>query len=613
MNEDLLRYYESELTFIRHLAGEFAQKYPKVAGRLDLDDKESGDPHIERLIQAFAMLTGRIRQKIDDEYPEIVESLLNVMYPHYLRPIPTFGIGQFRLDAQQGIPTEGVRIARHTVVTSRPSAGGTCTFRTCYPVTLWPLHVTGATLGSLDTVGAGTAPSAAAFVLKLQIASVGEIPLDALPVESLRFFLNGEGSPVYRLHELLCTSVSSVQVRARRRVRDEPARLLPPNCIQPVGFNPDEALLPYPDRSFAGYRLLQEYFSFAEKFLFVDLHGFNEGCLRGLGSEFDLIVSFRDNELREHLPSISQAVRAEMFQLGCTPIVNIFEARAEPIRLTHTSSEYRVIADRHRESTTEIYSVDRVITAATYSDSEKHTTYEPFYSLRHNYSDPRAECFWYDHRRPSLRKDDEGTEVYLSLVDSNFDPALPPVELITAVVTCTNRDLAARLNWRKDWGELQCEAPMVQARCLTRPTHTIRPPMRGGLQWRLISHVSVNRLSVVQGGLEALQEILRLYCFEPDDDMRKRIIGLTSLTSRSSVAGVLFDSGFAFCRGLDVEVEFDEDQFAGSGAYLLASVLERFFGLYSALNSFTRFTARSQQRRSPIRRWPPRIGEQKIL
>jgi type VI secretion system protein ImpG len=291
----------------------------------------------------------------------------------------------------------------------------------------------------------------------------------------------------------------------------------------------------------------------------------------------------------------------------------LFERLAEPIRVSHAVTEYRVIPDLHRQSTTEIYSIDSVRSKAEYSAATK--VYEPFYSFRHAWEEATGECFWYEHRRASQTADDQGTDVYLSLVDLKFNPAPPPTEVISAAVTCTNRDFAERLDWRQDWGEIAGEGlPMVQARCLVKPTPPVQPRMRGALQWRLISHLAVNRLSIVQGGgLEALREILRLYCFEEDEETRRRIAGLSRLSSRASVSRVEFDSGISFCRGLDVELEFDEEQFAGSGAFLMASVLERFFGIYSAINSWTRLTALSRQRRIPVHRWPARIGQQRVL
>ena len=187
-------------------------------------------------------------------------------------------------------------------------------------------------------------------------------------------------------------------------------------------------------------------------------------------------------------------------------------------------------------------------------------------------------------------------------------------EKLRVKVTCTNRDLVSKFSWRKEWGEIVGEGlPLVQARCLVEPTPSVRAPMRGALQWRLISHLSLNHLSIIQsGGREALQEILRLYVFGDDEDKRKRISGIVRVNSEGSATRVVFDAGVALCRGLDVEFEFDEAQYAGSGVFLFASVLERFVGLYSALNSYSRLIGRSRQR-GLLKRWPPRVGQQQLI
>jgi type VI secretion system protein ImpG len=618
MTDQLYQYYEQELTFFRQMAADFAQKYPKVAARLQLDEtKESKDPHVERLIEAFALLAARVRRKVDDEFPEIVESLLNMLYPHYLRPVPPMAIAQFRFEPQQTRPAAPATINPGSSVTSRPVGGLECTFQTANPVTVWPLKITGASLVSVAAVQALGTPSDASHVLRIQMETIGALPLATLKIPSLRFFLNGDTTPHHLLYELLFVHACRVQIRSRSNPTVEPV-VLEPDCIQPVGFKIDEGLLSYSDHSFLGYRLLQEYFQFPQKFFFFDLIGLNSEKVSTLGTAFEVLVFFRDSELREQMPSIAQAVTLETFQLGCTPIVNLFERPAETIRVSHAKTEYRVIPDRHRQSSMEVYSVEAVTSTPAYS--EEPLAYQPFYSFRH--TQPDQNCFWYAHRRSAFesgsdtpkRDDDDGTEVYLSLVDLDFKPTNPPVELLSVRVKCTNRDFVSRLPWRKEWGELQGEGlPLVEARCIVPPTATARPPLGGSLQWRLISHLSLNHLSIVQGGgKEALQEILRLYSFSDAEDINKRIAGIVGLKSESSVARVLFKSGVAFCRGLDVEVEFDEEQYAGSGVFLLASVLERFFGLYSAVNSYSRLTARTR-RRGVLKRWPARIGEQKVL
>jgi type VI secretion system protein ImpG len=608
VKDDLLPYYEHELRFIRHMAGEFAQKYPGVAGGLLLQPDTCEDPHVERLIEAFALLAGRVHRKLDDEFPEITEALLDVLYPHYLRPVPPLAIVQFQLDASQSAPAS-TKLPPRIPIHSRPENGQVCSFRTCYPVTLWPLRVTGASVSHVNRFVTPGMPPDAAAVVRISLECLNGLRLEQLPVDSLRFYLNGDSSAVHTLYEFLFLNALRVAVRAVPQQEASAQAVLPASSLQPVGFAPEEGLLPYSDRSFQGYRLLQEYFAFPEKFLFVDLKGLDRLPKNGFGSSFEILIFLKQPDQPHRLTALEQSVGADTFQLGCTPMVNLFERVAEPVRVTQTKTEYRIIPDQHRQSATEVYSVDRVASA---NYLEEPRIYEPFYSLRHETEDAAHRNFWYTHRRPSLRKGDDGTDVYLSLVDLDFNPSAPPVEMLSLQVTCTNRDLARSLKLRGEFGELEPEgAALVRARSLRRPTPALRPPSRRGLQWRLISHLSLNHLSIVDKGREALQEILRLYDFSDDPAIRKQIAGILGVTSRPCISRVTSSTGVAFCRGTDVTVEFDEDQYVGTGVFLLASVLERFLGLYSAINSFSRLTART--RKGVLKQWQPRAGEQILL
>jgi len=374
-----------------------------------------------------------------------------------------------------------------------------------------------------------------------------------------------------------------------------------------VGFAREEGILPYTDRSFVGYRLIQEYFSFPEKFFFFDLTGIDVLDRSSFGSSFEILFYLQEAE-PHRLTALEQNVNTETFGLGCTPIVNLFERTAEPIRVSQAKAEYRIIPDQHRQLATEIYSVDRVTSTATYLEQPQ--IYEPFYALRHG-TDEAQKHFWYAHRRPSFRKSDSGSEIYISLVNLDFNPSLPPDETLTIRVTCTNRDQASSLDLTA-FGDLELEdVALVRARCVHKPTAAVRPPHRRGLQWRLISHLSLNHLSIVEKGREALQEILRLYDFSSDSEIRRQIAGIVDVQSRSSVGRVSSDTGVAFCRGTDVVLEFDEDQYVGTGVFLLSSVLQRFLGLYSAVNSFTRVTAKTK--RGVLKQWAPMAGEQVLL
>jgi type VI secretion system protein ImpG len=617
MRDELLGYYERELTFLRQMGAEFAAKYPKIAARLSLEADRCEDPHVERMIEAFAFLAGRTRLKIDDEFPEITESFLNVLYPHYLAPIPSMAIVKFSLE--EGGLTTGHTIARGANLFSRPIHGTPCRFRTCYPLTLWPIKVASAALESLDPVGRRGRWEEA--VIRISIQCNEKLPLSQLvsgaqmrPIESLRFFINGEPQLVYPLYEMIFNHAERVELRAasgtKKAKNAPPPVVLKPKAIKTVGFEADEGLLHYPARSFLGYRLLTEYFAFPDKFLFFDVTGLDQAARTpGFGDSFDILIYLRDVEPPR------ATVDASTFQLGCTPVVNLYEEVAEPILLTAQQHEYRVIADVRRQASTEVYSVDTV--TATDSRLQQARHFQPFYSFRHVYNRDSDRTFWYATRRRSQLEDDPGTEVYLSLVDLDFNPHAPADETITVHVTCTNRDLPGKLPFGGRESDLEVEgaAPISRVRCLTKPTESIRPPLRRAAQWHLISQLTLNHLSLgdSDGSPEALQEILYLYDFLDSSFTRRQIMGVKRVASRRVVRQTGSRIGAGLVRGIETTVELDEEQFVGSGLYLFASVLERFLGLYASLNSFNQLALKTKQREGYVKRWPPRAGEQILL
>lgn len=603
MTDALRPYYEQELSFVRQVGAEFAVKYPKIASRLLLEADKCEDPHVERMIQAFAFLAARIRHKLDDDFPEITDSLLSVLYPHYLAPIPSMAIAQFVVDPDRGKLTQAYRIPRGARLYSQPVAGAPCRFRTAYPVALWPIEVTSARIGPADGLGAS---AKAVSVIRLGLRAIGTT-ITELGLNELRFFLQGEGHQVYPLYELLFNRVCEVQLRPGPRQKTLPTIPLAPSCIRPVGFAPDDGLLPYSPRSFLGYRLIHEYFAFPEKFLFFDLGELDQAARAGFKEEMEVLLFL------DHMPKIAEHISPSLFRLGCAPVVNLFEQIAEPIRVSQTQTEYRVVTDGRRQDAVEVYGIDSVV--STSPDAPEPTVYQPFYSFKHAVDLEQQRAFWYATRRPSDRKGDDGTEVYLSLVNQDFTPTLPPVETLTLHVTCTNRDLPPKLPFGGARGELELEAaaPISKIVCLTKPTPTIRPPLGKGAQWRVISHLSLNYLSIADGGREPLQEILRLYDFSESPAIREQIAGIVNVSSRRVVGRPASMPWNGFCRGLEVTVEFDEDKYVGASVFLFASVLEKFFGLYASLNSFTQLVARTRQRKEPVKRWPPRAGEQILL
>lgn len=611
------------------MGAEFARKYPKIAARLLLDEEKIEDPHVERMVEAFAFLTGRIALKLDDELPEITESFLNVLYPHYLAPIPSMAVVQFTFGSPNDKITNAQRLERGARLNSRPVEGTPCRFRTTYDVDLVPVELVSAGLESAAPKDARG--KYADSHIRFSLRCFGDSNLHELrtaagePLKSLRFYLDGDPQVVFPLYEIIFNHATSVEIRPKDKPLSnktlktltniqlrlpDPVVLSPSEGLKQVGFAEHEAVLPYTKRSFMGYRLLTEYFSFPYKFLFFDVCGLDLAAANKFGSQFDIYINLKDVT-----PPIAP-VTADNFRMGCTPVVNLFSRLADPIYLSQQKYEYQLIPDVHRQITTEVYSVDSV----TSSDPRTDTTREfsPFYSLRHAYGDQLEKAFWYAARRPSQRPDDKGTEVYLSLVDSNFNPMVPAVEILNVRTTCTNRDLPAKLPFGGREGDFDVEgaALLSRVRCLTKPTETIRPPQRRSVQWRLISHLNLNYLSLVaseNGTPAALQEILQLYNFNDSSVTRKQILGTTGIESRKAVRQIGSRIGAGFVRGVETTITMDEEQFVGSGMFLFACVLERFLGLYASVNSFNQMVLRSEQREEIVKIFPPRAGEQELI
>ena len=599
MDDNLLHYYERELTYIRELGAEFARKYPKIAGRLLLEKDKCEDPHTERLLEAFAFLSARIHKKIDDNLPEITESLLGIIYPHYLSPIPSMSIVRFE-PVKQGMPPAGYHIPKGTVLYSKPVGGTACRFSTSYPVTLWPIEVVSAGLADPAKQVAG-----AVKALTIELKSTGGSSLSAL--QELRFFLNGQHQHIFHLYELIFNNVCRVEINIKAESGKTETVTLDPDTILPVGFRDEEIMLPYPKRSFPGYILLFEYFCFPEKFLFFDIQGLNRLGKQVTGDAMEIVLYL------DRAPKPDLVVTRDTFCLGAAPVINLFERVAEPIRVSKEKTEYRVIPDIRRQTANEIYQIEKVVSAAG-ADGREGSEYRPFYSIRHHLEDSDARkkrVFWHMERRPSEKKGDGGTEVYLSFADLDFRPADPGAEIVTAYLTCTNRDLPSRLPFGDPAGDFDIEAAGQIARIssLIKPTPTRRPSLGGAHQWQLISHLSLNYLSIVEGGEEGLKEILKLYDFENTPSTRQQIAGIVKVSSEHITRRM----GRSFCRGVHVTIQFDEDKYVGSGLFLFASVLERFLAQYVSVNSFTQLEAKVIQRPEVLKKWPPRSGNRILI
>ena len=604
MSDQLLPLYDQELAYLRNLAGSFADAHPKIAGRLRLSADAVDDPHVARLIEGVALIAARIRQKLDDEFPELTGSLLGSLYPHLLAPFPSAAIASFApLPELDG----AYRVPRGTALEMEPLAGEACRYRTTQAIDLWPIRVADATLGARPLVapqGPRTDAAASSLRLVLECLSPSQ-SFTRLGVDRLRFFLRGLPQHASALYELMCNNLVAVAVGDHPE--DPQAVFLPPSAVSPAGFAEEEAMLPYSPRSFIGYRLLSEFFGFPSKFMFVDVAGLSAKTLREAGQRIELFFYFD-----RAMPALQRAVNADSFALGCTPIINLFTQRAEPIALTHEAAEYTVVPDSRRHATREVFSVDRVVMREAGREQREVL---PFFATHHA-ADPARQTLFFTPQRRRLTEADGSTDVTLSIVDSELGPASPTDGILAVETTCLNRDLPRLLPYggaRPQIAMVEGAAEITAVRCITPPTPTLRPPHGTRAGWRLISQLSLNHLSLVDGGqgADALREILRLHDVRDAPETQAIIGSIRSIDSRRGTARM--PGSGAIARGMEVALEIDPARLEGSGAFLFGTMLDRFLGLYASINTYTRLHLRLHGREAPVRSFAPRAGARPLL
>lgn len=614
-----LEHYNRELRHIREMAGEFAAEYPKIAARLSLDrdaQQVCPDPFVERLLEGFAFLTARVQTKMDAEFPSFTQGMLETIYPHYLAPTPSMAVVKMQPDYNDSALLDGLTIpAKSYLVGNKAKEERTaCTFRTAHAVTLHAFDIAEAEyhVRNLADLRIAEAFPKARAALRIRLATQGAAPgFEKIRCSSLPFFLRGEDSLPVTILEQIFTHALGVIVRAPADFKQIHRTILPVEALRHMGFAEEEALLPPSPRSFEGYRMLREHFALPQRNLFFEVE-LGQAFAKLASREVDLIIPLK--ERREDLPDF---VRRECLDLFCTPVVNLFEKRTDRVPIQRFQSEYHVIVDRTRTLDYEIHGIDEVIGYGLHTGETQ--KFHPFYLSQDTSRESPAFYTLSRVRRTASARERKfgalssyaGGEVYLSLVDPNCAPFSPGLEQLGIKALCTNRHLP--ITMAVGVGEsdftLENSAPVVSIRCLTRPT-TPKPSFaEGDFAWRLVSHLSLNYLSLLDDtaeGASALREMLRLYA--DDDSSRLEVDGLRSAKSRPILRRSPGGGPVTFLRGLEITLSLDEKKFEGTGMFLFASVLEQFLARYVSINSFTETVVRTEQRGEVIR-WPARIGK----
>ncbi|MGU9820983.1 type VI secretion system baseplate subunit TssF [Pseudomonas sp. LF090] len=625
MNAKLLRYYERELAHLREVGGEFARDYPKVAGRLGLETYACADPYVERLLEGFSFLAARVQLKIDAEFPRFTNHLLELVYPQYLAPTPSMAVVQLQPDMSEGSLAAGFKVPRDTALHSQLGKGDqtACEFRTAHDVTLWPVELVqaryfacGAHVAGIDLSRLGGVK--AALRLRLRVGAgltFSDLALDRLPLH----IRGGEAMPSRILEQLLAQAAGVLVMPVQEHV--DCHQFLPKSAIRSVGYSDSEALLPSGPRSFQGYRLLQEYFAMPQRFMFAEVAGLANSVSRCTAEQLDVIVLFKKLD-----PVLEQSLSAANFGLYCTPAINLFPMRTERVHLSDQQSEYHVIPDRTRPMDYEIYQIESVTGYG--SGAEASQTFESFYRANDLHARTPPNAFYQlrrdarvlseQQRRQGPRSSYIGSELFLSLVDAQEAPHRSDLRQLGIDTLCSNRDLVLSMpvgSGRTDF-TVESGAPVQSVRCVAGPTVPAPSFAEGETAWRLVSHLSLNYLSLLdqhkEQGATALRDLLRLYCRVDDEAAHKQIEGLRSVTADSIVRRLPLPGPITYGRGLQVCVTLDESAFEGAGVFVLGSVLEQFFAKYVSLNSFTETVIKSTAR-GVIMQWPARVGRCEIL
>lgn len=621
MDTRLLSHYESELAFLRDMGAEFAAAYPKIASRLGMEGMEVLDPYVERLLEGTAFLTARVQLALEMQFPAFTSNLLEIVYPHFLAPTPSMMVVAFEPDLGNAGVKEGFTLARGARLRSKPIEGEqtACLFRTAADCVLWPVEVSEVeyidSRGGLVAAGVSRDnPARAGIRIRLKRRDGGR--MSALPMNALTVHLTGQGAEAWVLHEALATKVTGMVGRSVDR-RNDWTQGLPGAKAVPRGFGRDEALLPTPRRSFDGYRLLQEYFAMPERFHFIELTGMRPALKRADEAEVDLYLLLADG-----LPDNGACVRRESFVLNAVPAVNLFDRAFDRIHMTNSDTEQYVTPNRTAPLDFEIFAIDRVV-GVSGKDNEE-TEFRPFYSASDITAAGESHPAYYTiNRRMRQRNEKErlrgvrtsylGSEVFLSLVDAVQAPYAASLTQLAVTGLCTNRDLPLLLSTAgKDAFHLPDGGPVLGISTIVSPTRPRPTIAQGETAWRLISHLSLNYLSITdtegrQNGAEALRELIGLYAPTGDRVIAKQLEALRGVSTRPIVRRMTDEVLSTAVRGLELKIDFDESFFDGSGVYVLASVLERFFRKYVTINSFTE-TVLTTQQRGEITRWRPESG-----
>lgn len=579
--------FREEMDYLRRLGREFAKDNPQLARFLG--DK-AADPDVERLLEGFAFLTARLRLKIEDDFPELTHSLLQLLWPNYLRPLPSATI--MRFDPVDRAITQRQVIPKGTRMLSRSVDGVQCEFRTCTEVVLYPFRLR-------EVTDAHTREKS---IVRIELSTITENALNTFDCDQLDFHLSGDDAAARTLYLWLAKYLSEIHLEV-----DGETRKLPASQVIFPGFSPEEAMLPYPRNVFDGYRILQEYFIFPQRFHFFSLHRLRSHWPAKAAGKVRLEFHF-SRPMPAHM-----RLRTGDISLYCAPAVNLFSHDAEPIHLNGRAIDQRLLPSGQRPDAYEIFSVDEADSYQRQLNGQlgpRMRTFHPFESLQHEIEHARGRTALYYRTRLENSLQDDGLVHRVAFVRADETAYIGHGETVSLSLTCTNRDLPQALGAGDICLPTQATPMYATYRNIIRPTPSYRPVLDGELLWTLISNLSLNYLSLLSA--EPLKAVIRAYDFAALHDIqharttRKRLSGVQEAVT--TPADVLM-KGLPI-RGLKTLLKLDQSAFLCEGdLYLFGTVLSHFFALYASINAFHQLDVINVSNNERYQ-WPWQIGKQ---
>lgn len=624
--DNLLPHYEYEVGLLLRGVAEFARRYPKIGARLGIANGQ-GDLHVDRMIQTFALLAARVDAKLEDAYPEFTESLLEILYPQYLRTVPACAIAQFDPTNLFGQLTAPFTMQRGTLLDANAAP---CRFQTIYDVTLVPLRIHSARFAPATMVPAAVRLPASVSAI-LSIAFESATPTDtfdgAIPSGAVRLHLAGDRARVAALADALQLRASAAFVEVDQSGQWAALSKIP---IESVGFGENDRLFPKESTSTSGaFQTLIESFAFPEKFDFVDI---DLGRMRRASRAPDarlmtLHLAIRDAASGSVAAQALHDLDATLFKLFCTPVVNLFKRDATPIQLTTTDRAHPVTPEPLETGTPlDVYSIDAVhLGDRTQSELEKGTpssaavsrpTVLPYRAFSHSRKPDSAVAYWTAFRDPHAAAGSGRAPLLLSLVGLEGNTARVKHPQIDVDVTATNGELPSRLPIGSPDSDLVHEGAALACpiRLLTRPTLPNVLPRGHDALWRVVAGMSLHPFDLTQTGLKAFKDFLRLHAPRASVVAQRSIDAIAGLDYQPARKWMSLDGQFpSFVRGVEIIVSLDESMLRDVTLYLFARMLDLLFAPYAPTNSYVQLIIRSSQTGHELHRCPAQSGTRPLI